>query len=305
MKRALLAILLALPNPAHADRADELLDEGARLFTDEADYAGSLAALEESHRLRPSWRALNGIGLVRQQMGQLVAALETYEQLVTDFAGELTGAQRATVDRRIAALLAQIAVVTVVAPQPGVRVLVDGKVVGTGPLSIELRLMPGEHAIHAEGENLEPATRDVRAEPGSRDQVTIELEAAEVRVVVTERPVQLERRFPSWVPWATAAAGGGLAIASAGYAIASRRDFDAFDASIAADAGDEPEAVPGDLGLLARAEQRRDTAIGLAIGAGAVLGTSLVLWAINRPRPIEVAPAPGGDGMVVTVRGRF
>src|SRR5689334_5909884 len=81
------------PAPAPQDPADALLDEGTRLFTEQADYDGALQRFQESYRQRPSWKALNGSALVYQQQGKYVDAIATYERLLAEFGATLSAAQ--------------------------------------------------------------------------------------------------------------------------------------------------------------------------------------------------------------------
>src|SRR5687767_9334991 len=126
------------PTPAEtqpADEADRLVDEGSRLFTEDADYAGALEHFTRSYDLRPSWRALNGIAAVRSEQGRYVEALDLYERLQHEFGPTLSPKIAAAVEKRITAMLERVAFLAVEAPQAGVRVIVDGRVVGTGPVS--------------------------------------------------------------------------------------------------------------------------------------------------------------------------
>src|SRR5262249_31835327 len=137
-------------------KAQALLDEGTRQFTEDADYEGARASFEESYRTKPSWKALNGVALTYQEEGRFLDALETYERLLGEFGASLSDAQRATVSKRTAELEKRIGVLAIDAPQQGVRVIVDGREQGVGPLTKEVRLLPGAHLVVATLEHHDP-----------------------------------------------------------------------------------------------------------------------------------------------------
>lgn len=283
-----------------APDAERLLDEGTRLFTEDADHDAAREAFARSYDLDPSWRALNGIALTYQEQGHDLLALDSYERLLAEFEAALTDAQRATVHARIAAIEARIAVVELEATQPGIEVSIDGEPYGPGPLRAAIRLRPGRHSVVATLDGHRPSTEVVVVEPGERRRLAITLARQEERVVVQLEPVRLERRLPTWIPWAALTGGAALLAVGASLDRVAAHDFDVFDASVEASAGEPPRPVRGDPERRERAELERRLAIGgyVAGAVGVVAGAFLL--AINQPRRIEVAPR--SRGVVVTLR---
>jgi hypothetical protein len=315
---AMPAVVVAQPAPT-PDEADRLLDEGTRLFAEEADYDGAMQAFQRSYQLRPSWKALNGIALVYQQQGRYVEAIETYERLLGEFGSTLSEGQTSTVKKRIAELEKRVVVLEVDVRQPGARVTVDGREVGVGPWKGRVRLLPGEHVVVATLEGHRTLDKHVVVEPGGQTALTIELEPEQVKVVVKEKPVRFERRLPAWVPWATMGAGVGLAVVGGGLHALAASDFDAFDESVADEAAMNPMCgiatcpADGDPDLKDRAELEQTAAISLYVVGGAALATGAVLLYVNQPRPVRerdgagaasVTPIVGPDvaGVGVTIR---
>jgi hypothetical protein len=299
MRRLLvLALLLGTSITAGADadpEAQRLLDEGTRLFTEDASYDAAREAFQRSYEIAPSWRALNGIALTYQEQGRFLDAIVTYEKLIADLGGTLTPEQRATVDKRRAALEARVGVVELLAEQAGAAITVDGNPVGTAPLSQNVRVMPGRHVVVATLDGHLPLTRAFDVGAGQR--VIEKVVLAPERVVVKTAPVQLERRMPRWVPYATLAGSGALLVTAGVLHLAARESFDDFDASVAA--GAMPKSVPGDRDAYDRGTLENRLAIGafVAGGLGAVAGA--LLAALNQPRPVEVQPARGGVSVLV------
>lgn len=304
---AALAAVLATPDRAVADaaddaRADALLDEGTRQFTEDADYEGARQSFQQSYEVRPGWKALNGIALTYQEQGRYLDALETYERLLAEFGDGLTDAQRATVNRRLRELEARIGRIELRVDQPEARVLVDGK-----PALPVTRVLPGAHVIIATLAGHEPFTRsvDVRAGESVAVEVTLAPLAERVRLVVEKRASRFERRFARWVPWSVVAGGATLLAAGGGFTWAAATDFAAFDEEVRRSAGEMPAAQQVDDSLKRDAELEQGIAVGLYVVGGAAIVTGLVLVLINQPRYVgEVVPLPGG-GATVGVSGTF
>ena len=276
---------LARADQAPADRADVLLDEGTDLFTMQADYDGALQRFHESYRLRPSWKALNGIALVYQQQGKYVDAILAYEQLLSEFGATLSDGQMATVRRRLGELEKRVGVVVVKIPQEGAFVTIDGHEVGRGVAEVRERLLPGPHTLVATLELHQTLTRRIHARPGIEQPLEVELGAERIKVVVEKQPVRFEQRFAGWVPWATMGTGVGLALAGGALHYSAAQDFRDFDALVASQVqvGDMSKDV--DDSLKRQGDIKQTTAVSLYAAGGAALATGLVLLFINRPRP--------------------
>jgi hypothetical protein len=301
-----LALALAIAAPAGAaepsadERADQLLEEGTRLFTEDADYEGARRRFEESYAVRPSWKALNGVALTWQGQGRFIEALQTYERLEAEFGAGLSDGQRATVTRRIGELAARIGVIEIEARQPEALVLLDGKRVGQGPYRGSARVLPGSHLVLGTLAGHQPFTQLVEVGAGETARVQVELQSEKVRLVVEEREARWARRFPRWLPWTVGGAGHALAAAGGLFSLAAASNYDDFDAMVAEAAGDPPAAIPVDEGLRERADVQKTIATSLYVAAGAAVVGGVVLLIANQPYRVgEVVrpaggPVPGG-----------
>lgn len=295
------------PAKARQAEAERLLEEGTRLFAEEADSEGARAMYERSFALVPGWRPLSGLALVYQSQGRLVDALETYERLRADFSKDLTAENIRTIQRRIDDLLTRVGHLELAASQAGARVLVDGREVGAGPLSTTVRLDPGGHVVTATLDEHLPFTRRLDVAGGEHVRLEVELAPAPVRVVVERTTTRVVRPLPRWVPWTTLAAGALLLGGGIAFDIAAQADYDAFRRSVDDSSTVNPDGTvqpgPGDPALLDAADTERAVAATLYITGAAAVVTGVVMLIVNQPRVVEDRPrvTPTVGGAVLTV----
>ncbi len=309
---AAVALASARPSLARADQvapgphpADVLLDEGTRLFTEEADYDTALLRFQESYRQRPGWKALNGMALVYQQQGKYVEAIDAYERLLAEFGATLTDGQMTTVRRRLGELEKRVGVVVVKIAQDGAHVAIDGREIGRGPAEVRVRLLPGPHTLVATLDGHQTLTRRLEVEAAKPLPLAVQLEIEKVKVVVEQQAVRYERPYPTWVPWTTV--GGGVALALVGGALhySAAQDFDEFDALVEAAVSSGHEAATVDQSARESGELKQIAAISLYAVGGAAIATGVVLLFFNRPQPVEPGPRArvmfGGTSVGVAV----
>jgi hypothetical protein len=281
---------------------EQLLDEGRRLFTDDADYAQALEHFQRSYQLSPNWQALNGIALVYQQQGLHVDAFDAYQRLLADWGDVLSAEQRSRVERRVEWLRTRIGTLELRAPQAGARILIDGRQVGVGPLHGPTRVMPGSHAILATLPGHEPMTRTVSVDAGGAAVIDIELAPSQVRL---ER-AHVVRRMRPWIPWATLGAGAVTVGAGVLFHLDAGRDRDAVDDRLRRRWElDQKPGVPEDDPQFRRAQIKTGVAISFYVAGGAAAITGAVLAILNQPhmryeraRPQVV---PTGNGVSLRV----
>jgi tetratricopeptide (TPR) repeat protein len=286
---------------AEAPEWRRLLDEGRRLFADDADYAEALDRFQRSYRLSPNWQAVNGIALVHQQQGLYVEAFAAYERLLEEFEAVLSDEQATRVERRLVWLRARLGTLEIAAPQPGVHVFVDGAEVGAGPLRRPVRVMPGAHRLLATRPGHEPMTRTLDVAAGGSVTVEIDLQPVMVRVETTH----LERPMKVWIPWTVAGAG----VAAIGIGVLVRldasADYDRYrDLQRQEWEGDQRPVDLDDSALLDRADRKNAVAISLFATGGAAVITGLALAVFNQPRTRietrrvpQVVPSPSGAAL--------
>ena len=308
MRWLVLLTLMLRPAVAAADppdRARALLDEGTRLYADDADYVAALAAFRESFTVEPSWRALNGVGLCLHALGREVEAYRAYQQLLDQFGAELSAEQRQRAEKLKGEIDRLIARLEVSVAQAGAQLALDGEAIASGAGPTTVLVMPGAHQLVATLEGFRPYTERIAIEAGARRRVHVTLERVRERVVVKREQPVLERRMRPWIPWLTAGAGVALIGAGGVLALQARGELRDFDDRVAESAGEMPRPVVADDSPVSGAERNQNIAIGLAVTGGAAVVTGLILAALNQPRPVErpsafrIVPMAGGVGIAL------
>ncbi len=299
------------PESDAAARGRALLQEASRRYTD-GEYTQALEAFQASYRIDPGWRALNGLALCQRELGQDVAAYRSYQELLDEFGSILTAEQRAVAQQRQRELGARIARLEISVDQPGVRVTLDGRQIGRGPVRVTELVMPGSHHVVATGPGLRAHAEHVEVAAGQSRRLAIALEKERARVVVKYTDAPARRPMPVWVPWVTM--GGGAVLAGAGglLALSAGSDVDEFDRLVASMSGDPPQPVSTDDemdrsvedSLLDRADGKKTAATVLAIGGAVAVVTGITLAIMNRKRGGGRKPAtalqPGASGFALS-----
>lgn len=140
---------------APAARADSqaeartLLKEGNRLL-EAGDYVGALDMYHSAYSRVPSVKILLNIGTALRQLGRDAEAADTYEKYLNDSAADPS--RRPEVQKLLDELNLRVGKLRIEVNEPGARVLVDGKSVGSSPQAVSMRVEPGSHTIVAEKE---------------------------------------------------------------------------------------------------------------------------------------------------------
>ena len=299
------------PESDAAARGRAVLQEASRLYTD-GEYTQALESFQASYRIDPGWRALNGIALCQRELGQDVAAYRSYQHLLDEFGSILTAEQRAVAQERQRELRARIARLEISVEQPGVRVTLDGRQIGRGPVRVTELVKPGSHQVVATGPGLRAHAEHVEIAAGQSRRLTIALEKERSRVVVKYTDAPARRPIAIWVPWVTMGGGAVLAGAAGLLALSAGSDVDQFDRLVASMSGDPPQPVPSDDemeqtfddSLLDRADSKKTAATVLAVGGAVAVVTGITLAVMNRKRGGSRKPAavlePGASGFAVS-----
>lgn len=186
-------------------------------------------------------------------------------------------------------LRARLAEVAVEAPQPGVKVALDGKPFFVGPGQRTRLVLPGEHLVVGTLVGHISFTRKVSVFSGRVARVRVRL--ASVESIVRRRKVVLTRRWALWKPWVVLAAGAVVTGIGVPLLLKARSDRDAFDRYMDANcaSGCSPDTVPAS--ILDR-QDRSDLASGFSVAlftlGGAALVTGAVLLLLNRAKGVTV-----------------
>ncbi|HWL87833.1 MAG TPA: PEGA domain-containing protein [Polyangiaceae bacterium] len=183
------------------------------------DYAGARDAFEEAYRLFAHPSILLNLGLARVKIGEYVEAEQNLLAFLLDDGGAAPEEQRSA-RAALATVRAHLGTLSIQVNPAFALVTLDGKTLPAVPGSPwEVRVVAGEHALHAEVDGYTPFDRTVTVSPGASQSESIGL----VQVVAPEPTAPVESRLrqsrrPSDDGGSNAAAGWGLVVVGLGSA---------------------------------------------------------------------------------------
>ena len=164
----LLSSLIALPAnaeasaaPAAAPAGPELTDveqarqrfaQGTKLYKD-GDFDAALVQFERAYALKPNYKVLYNIGQTYFQLRQYVEARNAMQRYVREGGTQIDPEREAAVVKDLTDLEKRIANVTITVNVDGATVLVDGKKVGSTPLSDPIAVSEGQRSVSVEAPN--------------------------------------------------------------------------------------------------------------------------------------------------------
>jgi hypothetical protein len=163
------------PEPSAADRtaAQEAYRHALGLF-DAGRHAEALVDFKRAYALAPAFRILYNMGLCHAALGDALAAVEAFSGYLRQGGARIDSPRRAQVDAEIARLSKQLAWLTLEVVEPGAELRLDGAVVGEGPLTRELRLNAGRHAVEVRSADGTLKTQSVTLGAGSEQRLRFE-----------------------------------------------------------------------------------------------------------------------------------
>lgn len=233
--RSLLAAALAVAvaaaaaaPPAHA--ADDPVAEanrhyelGVALFK-ERRFDGALVEFERANTLAPHPLTRLNLGLVYRELGRYDEALAAFASVLGDPASSADVVARTTREKDV--LTQRVALVEITTSPEGAAITLDGRDVGTTPLSRKLALASGPHTIGARSPSNQAETRQVTVAAGDTTTVAIAFPAQLAEPLAElDRPVAVEVQPVDLV--APARRGATFAVGAWAGALAEARAVDA------------------------------------------------------------------------------
>jgi hypothetical protein len=186
---ATVLILALAMSGARADDRDDAREAARAEFTagqaadQRREWQTAIEHYLRAYDLAPHPFALHNIGADYEQLGQLREAVRFYERYLRDAPDP---ADRARVERLVAALRTRPSKLTVRSSPPGARVKVDGELVGVTPYA---GVVPGgAHRVAVESD-ADRQAKDITAEFAEPLALAFELRGADGTLVVTGTPV--------------------------------------------------------------------------------------------------------------------
>lgn len=166
-------LTLALVTPAWADKAEreaKALFKEANQLVGEGDFSGAVDMFRTAYQRSPNPKILWNLSVVLGRMGRNAEAADVYAEFIRNPRSE--EAKRAQGAKLLAALEAQVGRLRIEVAQPGARVVLDGREIGTGT-SFMVRVDPGSHTIVAERIGSPPAAATLDVLVGVERVVTL------------------------------------------------------------------------------------------------------------------------------------
>ncbi|MFO0611569.1 MAG: hypothetical protein U0414_03200 [Polyangiaceae bacterium] len=190
----------AAPTGDDVARAQALFDE-ARALARREEWTAACPLLEESQRLDPRPGTLLNLASCHEHTGRLALAWTEFREVLSR-AVQDRREDRASIAREriplIEARLAHLRIVLNDADAPGVRVLLDGSVLGAASLGISLPMDPGHHVVRVEAEGRTPFGAEFDASEGSSRDLVVDL--APVPTATEEAPIAPRASLPRMPP---------------------------------------------------------------------------------------------------------
>ncbi len=183
MLGVLLAVALAATEVERA--ADAHFNRGVAL-AGRGDYRAALVEFEEAYRLAPAWQVLFNLGVVREKLGEPVAALEAFEAYLDQGGPKVPREKAKVVEQELSTLRREVGELVVRVEGTAAVVEVDGLVRERTPLYV----LPGRHAVVARRDGQE-ARAEVEVHKGDRVVVALVVPAAPAVVEEPSKPVVL------------------------------------------------------------------------------------------------------------------
>lgn len=263
-------------------------------------FATAASKYRQAIELWPHPAFSYNLAMTQLQLDQVIEAHASLQRAVEHGPASL-GDRYDQAQQQIARIESELGTIEATCAEPGARVMLDGKLVFTGPGAYRGMVRPGAHQLVAVRRGLAPVVEQLVVSPGEHAGVTLLFEYPEVEVSSSTR------RWAAWKSYAVVGTGAAMVLAGGVLDWHSTRMFDEHDrdfrtafpggyqADTATDTERRTRAELAERRGQARNEQRI-AVIGYAVG-GVALVTGVTLAYFGRERTIRrrVRVAPGRE----------
>lgn len=180
---SLLGALAGGPPVVHADdraEASRHFQLGVRLYN-EGKYDEALIEFQRAYDLSPHPSVLYNIAATHRELSHYGESIQFFERFLDQGRGRLAPALLARAEAELADVRARIGAVIVDVAPAGVTVTVDGRVLGTTPMTAPVILGPGRHTFVLRAPWGQTETRVVTIAAGDRATVALAMSAPGAR----------------------------------------------------------------------------------------------------------------------------
>ena len=187
------------------DEARQHFADGLKLYKD-GDFDAALVQFERAYAIKPNYKVLYNIGQAYFQLREYVEARDNMARYLKDGAAAIDPERQAAVTKDLADLETRVAKVTLTVNVAGATVLVDGKKVGTTPLSEPISVSEGQRTISVEAPNRGARERSIRVAGGEQQTLSLTFDEVPSPVVAakTGAPEQPQQAGLGAGFWSTA-----------------------------------------------------------------------------------------------------
>jgi hypothetical protein len=185
-----LAARAETPAPAAAETPDtedarSHFSDGLKLYKD-GDFDAALVQFERAYAIKPNYKVLYNIAQTYFQLREYVEARDDMARYLKEGGSAIDPERQAAASKDLADLEKRVARVTLTVNVAGATVLVDGKKVGTTPLSDPISVSEGQRTISVEAPNRGARQRLIRVAGGEQQALTLDFEDTPRTVIVKQ-----------------------------------------------------------------------------------------------------------------------
>lgn len=227
------AILISSATPAFAQgSAEALFKEGvAAAEAGKVDLA--YEKLAAAWQLKQTYDIAGNLGVIEKALGKHRDAAEHVDFAIRNLPASAEASARADLTVVLNELKRKIATLEISAPA-GATIELDGKSIGTAPLSSDVFVEPGKHVLLGKQAGKVDGKLDFEVAAGESKTVQVELGAAPVAAPPKVEEDNSAAMWPAYTGFGVAAAGIGVGIAGFVLSEGARSDTEDMVAAIAA-----------------------------------------------------------------------
>ena len=197
------------PSAEVLKEAGERYARGLSLYGD-GEFLLALVEFERAYQLSNNYKVLYNIGQVRIQLGRYAKAKEALEDYLKAGGTNLSPERSQAVHKDLTTLAERTASLNVVTLETGADISLDGKVIGTSPLSAPVIVDAGEHTLVLHKSGFYDSAQSVTLAGHDQVELTVELKPIPVAAQAKSNDGRGATAAPAksshtaiWASWAT------------------------------------------------------------------------------------------------------
>ena len=291
-----------VPDDPVLEEAIKHFQKGVGFFNEES-YGAALVEFLRSYELHPNWALRYNIGICYVETGKIVEGLEEFRFYLQEGGDGIDPDRRKEVEDLMVEIEGKIGFVEIESSPQGVSIILDDYKELDADNAGTVPLKAGLHTLVAKKTGFETIRKEFKLASGENKvlEITLKPLALPVKPQVGKEPEPVQEKPEKLVKpkrWLWAGLGAGLAlgagaVVTGSLALVKRNDMrDAADACDATAArSDCPKAY--DLQEQARGLMIATNVLWGVAGAAAIAG--LVLFLLDKPRPVDEKPPQDGQ----------